>query len=307
MNKAILSIISAGLSAVIACGCAALPGGENVTISEPYTVNTSIEEVTSDPAFGNYGRLIFPVDSGYYSGDTLGDLGLVWYNYIDPNKTVEICSYMKGQATAGNQIFYDIYTDEEKGADPDKEDTGLFFFKGEPGAKFAICNAGGGFAYVGAMHDSFPHALELSKKGYNAFALVYRPGAQTACEDLARAIAFIHDHADELEVDTDGYSLWGGSAGARMGQSKSLRTCPTALGWALAQWQRTGWTGRWHFGKDRKNSLAKRVRIVYTLGYKLQRKQAASCTIPNWKPSLPPPTRAASARRRSGCSSRPRR
>ena len=64
MNKAILSIISAGLSAVIACGCAALPGGENVTISEPYTISTSIEEVITDPVFGDYGRLIFPVDSG---------------------------------------------------------------------------------------------------------------------------------------------------------------------------------------------------------------------------------------------------
>lgn len=216
MNKSFLSILSAGLSAVIACGCAALPGGETVAITEPYTVNTSIEEVTSDPAFDGYGRLIFPVDSGYYSGSTLEDLDLVWYNYIDPDKTVEICNYMKEQAAAGNQIFYDIYTGAEKAADPDKEDTGLFFFKGEPGAKFAICNAGGGFAYVGAMHDSFPHALELSKKGYNAFALIYRPGAQTACEDLARAIAFIHEHADELEVDTDCYSLWGGSAGARM-------------------------------------------------------------------------------------------
>ena len=52
--------------------------------------------------------------------------------------------------------------------------------------------------------------------GYNAFALIYRPGAQTACEDLARAIAFIFEHAEELEVDTSDYSLWGGSAGARM-------------------------------------------------------------------------------------------
>ena len=66
------------------------------------------------------------------------------------------------------------------------------------------------------MQDSFPHALELSKKGYNAFALIYRPGAQTACEDLVRAIRFIFAHADELEVDTGCYSLWGGSAGARM-------------------------------------------------------------------------------------------
>ena len=74
------------------------------------------------------------------------------------------------------------------------------------------CNAGGGFAYVGAMQDSFPHALELSKRGYNAFALIYRPGAQTACEDLARALQFIFTHAEQLKVDTDGYSLWGGSA-----------------------------------------------------------------------------------------------
>ena len=92
----------------------------------------------------------------------------------------------------------------------------MFFFRGDPGAKFAVVNAGGGFAYVGAMHDSFPHALELSRKGYNAFALIYRPGAQTACEDLARAIAFIFEHAEELQVDTSDYSLWGGSAGARM-------------------------------------------------------------------------------------------
>lgn len=184
--------------------------------SEPYTVNTKISDVIADPVFGNYGRLIFPVDGGYYGGDTLGDLRLTWYSNIAPEKTVEIANYMKDHAAAGNTIFYDIYTDEEKAANPAKENTGLFFFKGEPGAKFAVCNAGGGFAYVGAMQDSFPHALELSKMGYNAFALIYRPGAQTAPEDLARAIGFIFDHAEEFEVDTNSYSLWGGSAGARM-------------------------------------------------------------------------------------------
>ena len=76
------------------------------------------------------------------------------------------------------------------------------------------------------MHDSFPHALELSKLGYNAFALIYRPG--DAYEDLARAIAYICDHADELGVSRTGYSLWGGSAGARMaatlGNSANLRS-----------------------------------------------------------------------------------
>lgn len=163
----------------------------NQNDTEQYTQDTEISDVINDTAFGDYGRLIFPVNSSYYSGDTLGELGLTWYTNIDPDKTVEIANYMKSHAENGDVIFYDIYTDEEKAADPAKEDTGLFFFKGNPGERFAVCNAGGGFAYVGAMHDSFPHALELSKMGYNAFALIYRPGAQTACEDLARAISFI--------------------------------------------------------------------------------------------------------------------
>ena len=143
---------------------------------KPYTVDTEISEVIRELSFGDYGRLIFPADSGYYSGDTLGTLTLTWYSNIDPEKTVEIANYMKDHAAMGETIFYDIYTDEEKENEPDKKDTGLFFFKGSPGEKFAVCNAGGGFAYVGAMQDSFPHALELSKKGYNAFALIYRPG-----------------------------------------------------------------------------------------------------------------------------------
>lgn len=60
-----------------------------------YTVNTKISDVISDPVLANFGRLIFPVDSGYYSGDTLGELRLTWYSNIDPNKTVEISNYMK--------------------------------------------------------------------------------------------------------------------------------------------------------------------------------------------------------------------
>lgn len=192
-----------------------MPEGE-AAVETPFTVETAIDEVMADPAFGSYGRLIFPVDSSYYSGETLGDLYLTYYSHIDPDTTVEIANYFKAHALAGDTVFYDIYTGEEKAADPAKADTGLFFFKGKPGEKFAVCSAGGAFAYVGAMHDSFPHALELSKRGYNAFALIYRPGAQSACEDLARTISFIFTNAGELEVDTDCYSLWGGSAGARM-------------------------------------------------------------------------------------------
>lgn len=181
-----------------------------------FTRDTRIEDVINDPAFEDYGRLLFPLSTWYYSGDALAELHLTWYNNIDPDTTVEIVNHLKNEVLKGNKVFYDIYTDEEKAEEPSKRDTGLIFFRGEEGAPFAICNAGGGFVYVGAMQDSFPHALEISKRGYNAFALIYRPGADTALEDLARAISFIFSHSEELGVDTKGYSLWGGSAGGRM-------------------------------------------------------------------------------------------
>lgn len=79
-----------------------------------YDRDTPIEEVLSDPSFGEYARLLFPIEEGYYSGDTLGTLSLVWYNNIDPNKTVEIVNSLKERANAGQTIFYDIYTEEEK-------------------------------------------------------------------------------------------------------------------------------------------------------------------------------------------------
>ena len=184
----------------------------------PYTEDTKVTDVINDEVFDGYGRLIFPFDMQISDNLTLKNINTIlpWYSEINTDKTVEIVNYMKEKAGSGQQIFYDIYSDDEKKSDLDKQNTGLFFFKGNTGAKSAIVNAGGGFMYVAGMHDSFPHALELSKKGYNAFALIYRPGARTACEDLARAIAFLHEHADELGIDMSDYSLWGGSAGARM-------------------------------------------------------------------------------------------
>ena len=138
----------------------------------------------------------------------------IWYSEFHVETTIAILNYLKQEATSGKKIFYSIYSELEIQVNPDKANTGVFFFRGAPGAKVAIMSAGGGFVYVGAMQDSFPHALEVSKQGYNAFVLIYRP--KHAYQDLAKAIAFIHDHATDFAIDFQGYSLWGGSAGARM-------------------------------------------------------------------------------------------
>lgn len=190
----------------------------NMNEKESFNAESNINDVIHNSAFDDYGRLIFPIDMEIKDNLKLKDVSsiLPWYSEVNTDKTVEIVNYMKNQAMNGEKIFYPIYSEEEMQEDPDKKDTGLFFFRGNAGAKTTIINAGGGFVYVAGIHDSFPHALELSKKGHNAFALIYRPGAQTACEDLARAIAFLHENAEQLQIDMTDYSLWGGSAGARM-------------------------------------------------------------------------------------------
>lgn len=172
----------------------------------------------NDRVFKGYGRLIFPVDQNISQNMRLKDIEgiMTWYSYVNTDKTVEIVNDFRSRAASGQKIFYSIYSDAEKEKHRNKRNTGVFFFSGKKGAKTAIVNAGGGFMYVGAMHDSFPQALELSKKGYNAFALIYRPGAETACEDLSRAISFLFDHQKELGISMADYSLWGGSAGGRM-------------------------------------------------------------------------------------------
>lgn len=229
MMKRLLSLLTASALMFSLCGCGnnanqpepdetvradAAQSGEETTV----TRNTTVGEVIANPALGDFGRLLFPVDRSVSEDMTLEEVSsssvYVWYSHIQADKTVEIVGDVISRAEQGEQVFYPIYTQAEMEADPSKRDTGLFFFRGEPGEKFAVVNAGGGFMYVGAMHDSLPHALELSKMGYNAFALIYRPDAPYT--DLAQAIACIYDHADELQVNPEGYSLWGGSAGARM-------------------------------------------------------------------------------------------
>ena len=217
MKKTIIFIITVML---LLTGCSKINEKDKQEMNDMsyFTKDTKVMDVINNKSFENFGNLIFPVDRTIDKNMTLetcDDL-YIWYNYMNADKTVEIVNYMKEQVDSGNQIFYSIYTEEEMKREPEKRNIGIFFFRGNENSKFAIVNAGGGFMYVGAMQDSFPHALELSKKGYNAFALIYRPDADKAMEDLSRAVAFIHENKEMLKVDTDNYSVWGGSAGGRM-------------------------------------------------------------------------------------------
>jgi acetyl esterase/lipase len=184
------------------------------------TTNDFIRDIVNHPAFKDFGNYILPRDDNTYYYDTpLNNVGslMLYHNHVEPDIVVDAINHMIDEVSDSKTIFYDFYTNEQKQQGPNKRNTGLFFYRGNPDAPFAIVCPGGGFSYVGSLHEGFPLALEISKKGYNAFVIRYRIGSeQWAAEDLAAAIAYIFRNAEILKVSTKDYSLWGGSAGARM-------------------------------------------------------------------------------------------
>ena len=184
-------------------------------------VDSRLGDILHHPAFAEFGRLLLPWDGRTYDEDLrLRDIGslLPYHSHVSPQLVVNALNHMIEDARNGRTIFYDIYSDAQKRDEPARAFTGLFFFRGSPGAPFAIIAPGGGFSYVGSVHEGFPHAVEISKKGYNAFVLKYRAGygGTVATQDLAAAISYVLRNAEALGVSTDTYSLWGSSAGARM-------------------------------------------------------------------------------------------
>jgi acetyl esterase/lipase len=185
------------------------------------TAEQTIADLLSHPAFSGFGRLLLPWDDRAYDNRMrLREVGalLPYHSHVDPGTVVSALNHMIDDVNDGKTIFYEFYTEAQKKEQPAKVNTGLFFFRGNPGAPFAVIAPGGGFSYVGSVHEGFPYAEAISKQGYNAFVLRYRAGAggAVATRDLAAAISYVVRNARMFGVSTEGYSVWGSSAGARM-------------------------------------------------------------------------------------------
>ncbi|MBK6864426.1 MAG: alpha/beta hydrolase [Ideonella sp.] len=188
------------------------------------SVDDRLRDLLRHPAFAGHARLLLPWDDrGYDEALPLRQIGslLPYHSHVEPPVVVEALNRMIDDARRGQEVFHRFYTPDQRRADPTLENTGLFFFRGRPGAPFALIAPGGGFAYVGSVHEGFPYAQQISRQGYNAFVLRYRPGLgeQAATQDMAAALSWLFRNAAKLGIATAGYSVWGSSAGARMAAS----------------------------------------------------------------------------------------
>lgn len=186
---------------------------------EHVTPEDSLQSVINHPAFGDFGEKLLPwVGERNNIEIPLGQASslMPYHSNVNPGDMAAALNTMIDDAAAGQTIYYNYYSEEELQADPGKQATGMFFYRGEPGAPFAVISAGGGGSYVASLHEGFPYAMKIREAGYNAFVIKYRTNGGGANDDLAAAISYIYENADELGVSREGYSVWGSSAGARM-------------------------------------------------------------------------------------------
>lgn len=194
---------------------------EHIFNYQHLTIDNNTTDILNHSAFNGFSSLILPWnDSQKNENVPIKNIQMLlpYHSHIVPDIVVSALNRMIDDVNQGQTVFYNIYTDQQKAQSPDKNNTGIFFFRGKKDAPFAIICPGGGFEYVGSVHEGFPYAAEISQQGYNVFVLRYRVGrgGLNAIQDLASAITFIFRNAVSLQVSMHGYSLWGSSAGARM-------------------------------------------------------------------------------------------
>ena len=110
--------------------------------------NNTVRDVMIHPSSRGFGRFILPLDRGACNGNmpVRGVRNLLpYHSHVESEAVVNTINYMIDQVNGGRIVFRDFYTERQEREDPAKKNAGIFFFKGRPGAPFAIVCPGGGF------------------------------------------------------------------------------------------------------------------------------------------------------------------
>ncbi len=133
--------------------------------------------------------------------------------------------------------LWDVYTEQEISAEPDKEAVKLISMPAKTGEKlpegadseqakqYVLVCPGGAYARQWGIIEGLAVGARLNRLGYPAFVLYYRtiqkppftvPLKTKPEEDMAAAVRWITDRAGQFHVKTEGYAAAGFSAGAHL-------------------------------------------------------------------------------------------
>ena len=105
------------------------------------TLSDTIADIVNHPAFRGYGELLLPWENNApYYDTSLRNVGrsMPYHSNVRPEVVLSAINSMIDEVNSGKTIFYNFYSEEQKKQDPSKNQTGLFFFRGEPGAPLQL-------------------------------------------------------------------------------------------------------------------------------------------------------------------------
>ena len=140
--------------------------------------HSTLAQVLAHPAFTGFAERLLPWPGRAYDPQLplarAGEL-MPYHSHFHAPDMVDALNAMILQDAP---VFYELYDAAARSADAQKAHTGIFHFMGKAGAPTALIAPGGGFQYVGSLHEGFPIAKALADQGINAVVLKYRVGAE---------------------------------------------------------------------------------------------------------------------------------
>ncbi|MCR5716521.1 MAG: alpha/beta hydrolase [Lachnospiraceae bacterium] len=178
-----------------------------------FTEQTTIRELMEMPELQKVKSLLFTNMDEEKASSTLADYGT--------DKTGMYHSlYYTAAMCLREDFIIPLYSPEECKDNPALADVCLLNFAVHPGKETVIICPGGGYNREWVLVEGYPLADDLNRLNTNAFILIYRTGKfhlfPEPLDDLARAIAYLDEHQEELQISMSHYALTGASAGGHL-------------------------------------------------------------------------------------------
>lgn len=216
-------IFSALLAGLLLAGCLALPAAAEAYGAPDITPATKMEDIRQNPSILGAGIFTYsldqyrPLDRMYWNGQTLEKFS----NRFTAWDTAKGLNFLIEQYNAGQQVTYPLYTKEEIRKDWTRRDAELYYFPAEqPNGKYLLIIPGNAMVVSAELREGVSSAWNLHEMGYTCFVLRYRIGAKASnnapLEDVARAVRYITDHAEQFQVQPEEYAILGYSSGGQI-------------------------------------------------------------------------------------------
>ena len=206
----------------------ALPAFAQEEYGEPnITPQTKMEDIRKNPSIIGAGIYTYsldqwrPVDRAYWNNQTL--------NRVSNRYTAQDCAdglnYLIRLYNRGQQVTYPLYTKEEIRKDWSRSCAELYYMpvsdaeQTDP-KKFVLVVPGNAIVVSAELREGISTAWNFHQMGYPVFVLRYRVGATATnnapMKDLARAVQYITEHAEQFGVQAEDYALVGFSSGGQL-------------------------------------------------------------------------------------------